>query len=253
MMFFLKERVEVLRDHINPDCGVILAHHTKKLSKQQVKDDPFLALSGASALRGFYTSGLILHRPEEDNSQRKLEIELRNGPALGAKVIDKANGEWVEINPMNERLVRQEVGAKHDAERDRKGDVIIHLISEQAAQGKMFTLSQFAARFENQGSLGGQTSIRERLHVLATKGHVKFVRGDQIKALGLKRDRSKFGYLCVKNMQLRTDEDCVDDETGEVLPMFIRVLPSDFMCPQSGALLPVENPEVWVDQDEGAA
>ena len=60
MLFFLKERIEVLRDHIDPDCGVVLVHHTKKLSKQQVKDDPFLALSGASALRGFYTTGLIL-------------------------------------------------------------------------------------------------------------------------------------------------------------------------------------------------
>jgi hypothetical protein len=249
MMFFLKDRVEVLRDHINPDCGVILAHHTKKLSKQQVKDDPFLALSGASALRGFYTSGLILHRPDEACSQRKLEIELRNGPALAAKLIDKVKGEWTEINPMNERLVRQDSGAKHDAERDRKGGVIVHMLSEQAEQGKMFTLSQFAASFENKGSLGGQTSIRERLHVLATKGHVKFVRGEQIKELGLKRNRSKFGYLCVKNMQLRTDREVVDDETGEVCPAFIRVQPSDYMCPQSGAILPVKNPDVWVDQD----
>ena len=53
MMFFLKDRVEALRDYINPACGVILVHHTRKLSKQQLKDDPFLALSGASALRGF--------------------------------------------------------------------------------------------------------------------------------------------------------------------------------------------------------
>ena len=120
MMFFLKDRVEVLRDYVNPDCGVILAHHTKKLSKLQVKDDPFLALSGASALRGFYTSGLILHRPDEDASERKLEIELRNGPALPSKLIDKVRGQWVEINPMNERLVRAEAGAKHDAERVRK-------------------------------------------------------------------------------------------------------------------------------------
>lgn len=249
MMFFLKERVEVLRDHINPDCGVILAHHTKKLSKQQVKDDPFLALSGASALRGFYTSGLILHRPDEDSPQRKLEIELRNGPALDPKLIDKVKGEWVEINPMNERLVRQEAGIKHDAERDRKGGVIVNMISQQAELGKMFTLSQFAASFENKGSLGGQTSIRERLHVLATKGHVKFVRGEQIRELGLKQNRSKFGYLCVRDMRLRTDLELVDDETGEVCPAFIQVLPSDYMCPQTGAILPVENPEVWVAQD----
>jgi hypothetical protein len=120
MMFFLKDRVEVLSDHVNPDCGIILIHHTKKLSKHQVKEDPFLALSGASALRGFYTSGLILHRPDEDSTQRRLEVELRNGPALPAKLIDKIGGRWVEINPMNERLVRAEVGAKHDAERVRK-------------------------------------------------------------------------------------------------------------------------------------
>ena len=69
MMFFLKDRVEVLREAVNPDAGVILAHHTKKLTKHQVKDDPFLALSGASALRGFYTSGLLMHRPDEDSSR----------------------------------------------------------------------------------------------------------------------------------------------------------------------------------------
>jgi len=252
MMFFLKDRVEVLRDHINPDCGVILAHHTKKLSKQQVKDDPFLALSGASALRGFYTSGLILHRPDEESPQRKLEIELRNGPALAPKLIDKVNGEWVEINPMNERLVRQEIGAKHDAERVRKGDVILQMIAEQATRGKMFTLTQFAAKFENKGSLGGKTSIADRLHVLATKGHVKFVRGKKLDELGLKPTKSKFGYICVQDMCLKTDTEVIDADTGEVIPAVVGVFPSDYMCAESGALLPVENPEIWVDQDGGS-
>ncbi|WP_189654729.1 AAA family ATPase [Paracoccus mutanolyticus] len=80
MMFFLRERVEALQAAVNPDAGVILVHHTKKLSKQQVKDDPFLALSGASALRGYYTSGLILHRPDDDAPDRS--SRCRNGPAL---------------------------------------------------------------------------------------------------------------------------------------------------------------------------
>ena len=176
MMFFLKERIEVLRDHIDPDCGVILVHHTKKLSKQQVKDDPFLALSGASALRGFYTSGLILHRPNEEAPERKLEIELRNGPALPPKLIDKVNGQWVEINPMNERLVRQEVGAKHDAERDRKRDVILSILIDEAAEGKLYTSTQFREAFENQRGLGSQFTIRDRINVLATKGHIRFLR-----------------------------------------------------------------------------
>ena len=249
MMFFLRDRVEVLREAINPDCGVILVHHTKKLGKHQVKEDPFLALSGASSLRGFYTSGIIMHRPEEDNSQRKLEIELRNGPALPSRLIDKVKGQWIELNPMNERLVRKDVGAKHDAERVRKGDVILQMIAAQAARGKMFTMTQFAAKFENKGSLGGKTAIGDRLHVLATKGHLKFVRGKKLVEFGLKPTKSKFGYICVRDMCLKTDAELMDAETGEVTPEVISVLPSDYMCPESGALLPVENPEVWVDQD----
>ena len=246
MMFFLKEPVEVLRDHIDLDCGVILIHHTKKLSKQQVKDDPFLALSGASALRGFYTSGLILHRPDEECSQRKLEIELRNGPALPQKVIDKIGGQWVEINPMNERLVRQDVGAKHDAERDRKGEVICGLLYEEALQGRMYTMTHFAETFENTGGLGGQSIIRERLNVLTTKGYVKFVRGAAATALDLATERSKYGYLCVETMRLATSRERVDSGTGEVTPELIDVLPSHYKCPQTGAVLPVENPSVWV-------
>ncbi|SFK96131.1 AAA family ATPase [Celeribacter marinus] len=246
MMFFLKERVEVLRDHINPDCGVILAHHTKKLSKQQVKDDPFLALSGASALRGFYTSGLILHRPDEESPQRKLEIELRNGPALEPKIIDKVKGEWTEINPMNERLVLAELGARHDAERDRKGEVITDILVREARAGRMYSMTLFAQTFENQGGLNGQTSIRDRLNVLTSKGVLKLVKGDAASDLGLPNERSKYGYLCTEFMELATGEDLIDPDTGEIVPTSIHVRPSHYKCAQTGAVLPVENPEIWV-------
>ncbi len=253
MMFFLKDRVEVLRDYINPDCGVILVHHTKKLSKQQLKDDPFLALSGASALRGFYTSGLILHRPDEDAPERKLEIELRNGPALPSKLIDKVRGQWVEISPMNERLVCAESGAKHDAERMRKHDVILGLLFDEARRGRLYTLAQFSEAFENTGGLGGRTIVHDRLSVLATKGKVKFVRGPAATGIGLAAERSKYGYLCVEGMMLGTDGESIDHETGEVVPELIPVLPSHYKCAQTGAVLPVENPLVWVYQEEDAA
>ncbi|ARJ70739.1 hypothetical protein B0A89_05430 [Paracoccus contaminans] len=244
MMFFLKDRVEVLRDYINPACGVILVHHTRKLSKQQLKDDPFLALSGASALRGFYTSGLILHRPDEDAPERKLEIELRNGPALPSKLIDKVGGQWVEINPMNERLVRAEVGAKYDAERVRKQEVILSILLEEAAEGRLYTVNQFAEVFENKGGLGGKDAIRDRIAVQATKGAVKFVRNAA--PYGLGPSRSRFGYLCVEGMVMPTGGEEVDPETGEVTPVRVAVLPTHYKSPQTGALLEVENPHVWV-------
>ena len=244
MMFFLKDRVEVLRDYINPACGVILVHHTRKLSKQQLKDDPFLALSGASALRGFYTSGLILHRPDEDAPERKLEIELRNGPALPSKLIDKVGGQWVEINPMNERLVRAEVGARHDAERDRKRDVILSILLAEAAEGRLYTVNQFTEAFDNTGGLGGKDAIRDRIAVQATKGAIKFVRNAA--PYGLGPSRSRFGYLCVEGMVMPTGAEEVDPDTGEVSPALVAVLPTHYKSPQTGALLEVENPHVWV-------
>jgi len=242
MMFFLKERVEVLRDHIDPDCGLILVHHTKKLSKQQVKDDPFLALSGASALRGFYTSGLILHRPDEEASARKLEIELRNGPALPAKLIDKLGGQWVELNPMNERLVRQEAGARHDAERERKRDVILSILHDEAAEGRLYTSTQFREAFENQRGLGSQFTIRDRINVLATKGDIRFLRDGR--QFGHAMVRSRFGYLCVEGMQFGRDGR-VDPETGEVLNGSIPVLPSHYKSPSNGQCMDLEDPSDW--------
>jgi hypothetical protein len=249
MMFFLRDRVEPLREAVNPDAGIILAHHTRKASKTQVKEDPFLALSGASALRGFYTSGLLMHRPEEDNSARRLEIELRNGPALLGKLIDKVNGEWIELNPMNERLVRKEVGARFDAERLRKHDVILGMLLDEAASERLYTGTQFAESFENQSGLGSKHTIRERLSVLATKGFVKFLRDPS--EFGYPMTRSRFGYLCVEGMQFGTPVDHIDPVTGEVTTETRPVLPSHFKCPQSGVSLQVENPTVWV-YPEGA-
>jgi hypothetical protein len=244
MMFFLQDRVELLREAVNPEAGVILAHHTRKASKHQVKDDPFLALSGASALRGFYTSGLLMHRPDEDSSVRRLEIELRNGPALPGKLIDKVKGEWVELNPMNERLVRKEVGAKLDAERLRKHDVILGMLLDEAANERLYTAMQFAETFENRGGLGSKHTIRERLSVLATKGFVKFLRDPS--GFGFPVTRSRFGYLCVEGMQFGLPAEEVDPDTGEVTTTARPVLPSHFKCPQSGLCLQVENPAVWV-------
>ncbi|MBR0679319.1 AAA family ATPase [Roseomonas eburnea] len=244
MLFFLQSRVEALRDQVAPEAGIILAHHTKKLSKQQVKDDPFLSLSGASALRGFYTSGMILFRPDEEETPRELHVELRNGPALSPLLIDKAAGRWVELNRRDERLVRKEIGRKLDAERLRKHDVILGILLDEASEGRLYPMMQFAEAFENKAGLGSKHTIRERLSVLATKGFVKFRRDGS--AFGFPAVRSRFGYLCVEGMTLGGGVESVDPTTGEITNTAQPVLPSHFKCAQTGNALDVENPEVWV-------
>lgn len=244
MLFFLQERVEALRDAVAPDAGLILCHHTRKITKKQLAEDPFMALSGAGSLRSFYTSGIIMHRPDEDRPERMLHFELRNGPAIEPMVIDKADGRWAEVDRSGERIVRREFGEKLDAERVRKHDVILQLLFDEAEAGRLYTALQFAERFENRAGLGGKDTIRERISVLATKGFIKFVRDGA--PFGLPTSRSKFGYLCVEDMTFPTGEETVDPVTGEIVPGRLPVLPSTYKCPQTGAALPVENAQVWV-------
>lgn len=244
MLFFLQERVEALRDAVAPDAGLILCHHTRKITKKQLVEDPFMALSGAGSLRSFYSSGIIMHRPDEDRPERMLHFELRNGPGIEPMIIDKADGRWVAIDRSSERLVRKALGDKLDAERVRKHDVILDVLLDEALEGRLYTINQFAEAFENRGGLGGKDTIRDRLNVLATKGFVKFVRDGT--PYGLGPSRSRFGFLCVEGMAAPADGEAVDPETGEVLPATVAVLPTHYKSPQTGAVLEVENPHVWV-------
>jgi hypothetical protein len=167
-------------------------------------------------------------------------------------LLDKLGGRWVALDPKGERLVRQEVGRKLDAERRRKREVILQLLFDEAAAGRMYTSMQFAEQFENKAGLGADRSIRDRISVLATKGWVKFVRNYEEYGLPAP-ERSKLGYLCVEEMVLGPIKEVVDGETGEVASVAKPVRPSHFKCPQTGALLPVENPDKWVCQEDDQA
>ena len=149
---------------------------------------------------------------------------------------------------MNERLVRKEAGAKLDAERLRKHDVILGMLLDEAAGERLYTTMQFAEAFENRGGLGSKHTIRDRLSVLATKGFVKFLRDGT--HFGYPVVRSRYGYLCVEGMEFPPQE-TIDDVTGEITYTPRPVYPSHFKCAQSGACLDVENPAVWV-YPEGA-
>jgi hypothetical protein len=50
-------------------------------------------------------------------------------------------------------------------------------------------------------------------------------------------------------MELSAAEPNVDPDTGEVIADEpLPVLPTHYKCPQTGAVIPVENPSVWVYQ-----
>ena len=96
MFCFLRDRIEKLRAMTNPNCGIILTHSTKKVSKKSLVEDPFKNFSGASALRSFYTSGVMMTKSKEQ--KHELIFELRNGRSIPTMQIEKTNNNWVTIN-----------------------------------------------------------------------------------------------------------------------------------------------------------
>ncbi|WP_264707736.1 MULTISPECIES: AAA family ATPase [unclassified Wolbachia] len=94
MLFFLQKTLERLRNVINPDSGIILTHHTKKLSKKMLEEDPFQGLSGAGSLRGFYSTGMVMFAHDEESTVRQIVFELRNGERVASKLVDKIDGRW---------------------------------------------------------------------------------------------------------------------------------------------------------------
>ena len=133
------------------------------------------------------------------------------------------SGAKKEIDPLEQSLACRDQGNRQDAERLRKTDTIIRLIYEQALEGRIYTANQFAEGFENKEGLGSSRTIRERLSVLATKGHVKFFKNADDYGLPLLA-RSRQGYLCVDGMMLNT---------GRL------IVPTHYKDPQSGEILPV--------------
>ena len=237
MLAFLKDRVVKLRDAVNREAGIMLVHHTRKQSKKQFDEEPFDAFSGASSLRGYYSSGMLLHRSDPESTDRKLKFELRNGAELPEKKVNKSQGCWVELDSSCDRLVNNDYGDKLDAERRRKRDVILQLIFDEASEGRIYTANQFAEAFESRAGLGAERTIRERISVLSTKGYIKFTRDTEQYGLPSVA-RSRLGALCVEAMK-----------TGKGQSQKT-ILPTHYKCPQIGALLPLEDPLNWVYHEE---
>ncbi|WCR54476.1 MAG: hypothetical protein PG981_001498 [Wolbachia endosymbiont of Ctenocephalides orientis wCori] len=101
MLFFLQKTLEKLRNAVNPDAGIILTHHTKKLSKKMLEEDPFQGLSGAGSLRGFYSTGMVMFAQDEEGAARQIVFEPRNGERVPNKLVDKLNGCWQLMDQWN--------------------------------------------------------------------------------------------------------------------------------------------------------
>jgi putative DNA primase/helicase len=103
----------------------------------------------------------------------------------------------------------------------------------------LYTPIRFCLAFDGYAGLGGERTINRRVNILVAKGFIKFNREER------ETEKTKYGVMCVEGMEIPAEEE-VNPETGEMIPLMKRLLPTHFKDSQTGAILPVENPDVWV-------
>jgi len=212
---------------------------------------------GSTAWNNTVRSRWYLTRPTEEDAEpnervlsRKKSNYAANGSDLHLLWDEGAFREFTS-DPKPKRQIGKKLASQHEKERKRKHDIILQLIHEQARMGHLYTMNQFCEAFENHNklSLGSKDSIRSRLEVLATHGYLKFVKNADNYGLS-NPARSKYGYLCVENMYFGTGEGKVNPTTGEISPQLLAIYPSHYKCRETGTVLGVENPLVWVHEEE---
>lgn len=97
IMKFLVGRVEALRQQVNPKAGVIMVHHATKKSAEDLGRDPFVAIRGGGALRGYYDSAIVIFRKAEEGRERRAHFEMRSEEAPEPITVELQNGRMVKV------------------------------------------------------------------------------------------------------------------------------------------------------------
>ena len=241
MLFFLSQRVERIRQAVNLDAGVILAHHTKKLGKKQFEEDRSRYWPARETCAATTRPECCCSGPTRVETTRQLIFELRNGAGIPQRHVDKINGEWRGVDA-NDRLVMKDYGERLmpsvAASATRSfGDLV-----RGGWQRRCYTANQFAESFEGKGGLGGERTIRERVSALLDPVTSSISRNAADYGLP-SSGRTKFGYLCVEGMVCYACQRAMPDTATGELPMREHtVLPTHYKLPAFRASMPVEEP-----------
>ncbi len=99
LMRFLTGRLEAVRRSVNSMASITLVHHSMKRSNEELARDPFVAIRGAGALRGYYDSAIVIFRESEDAKTRKIHFELRAGESPAPIRCELINGRFLKVEP----------------------------------------------------------------------------------------------------------------------------------------------------------
>lgn len=119
LMRFLTGRIEAIRQQVNPAACIILVHHARKASAEDMARDPFVAIRGAGALRGYYDSAIVIFRAGEESKARKVHFELRSGESPEPMTVELESGRFIAVSKdgskINKQIARRMLTALREA------------------------------------------------------------------------------------------------------------------------------------------
>ena len=98
LMRFIQSRIEAIRQQVNPLACIVMVHHATKKSSDDMARDPFVAIRGAGALRGYYDSAIVIYRAGEESKARRLHFELRSGESPEPMTLELQNGRFKSVS-----------------------------------------------------------------------------------------------------------------------------------------------------------
>jgi len=247
MIKFLK-RVDAMRDRVNPEAAIIMLHHTSKISKRELEDDPFNCIRGAGALRGYYSSGMVISKISEESHERKVFFEVRIDETPSPMVVKFEGDQGVFVRADAEvRIAGEVIGQRWDLEASRQSSVVLRELDRLAREERrLITSRSFCETYSNTLGLGSRSSIARKINELMSKGYIRITDGWDLPDDVEKPHHNSDGFMVVEGMQLGKD---ISKDDQETVWDFTSVLPTHFKHSDSGAILEVESREVWVYQD----
>jgi len=247
MIKFLK-RVDAMRDRVNPEAAIIMLHHTSKITKRELEDDPFNCIRGAGALRGYYSSGMVISKISEDAPERKVFFEVRIDETPPPMVVRFEGDEGIFVRADAEvRIAGEVIGQRWDLEAGRQTSVVLRELDRLGREERrLLTSRAFCETYSNTLGLGSRSSISRKINELMSKGYIRLTDGWDLPDDVEKPNHRSDGFMVVEGMQLGQD---ISKDDGECVWDLTPVLPTHFKHSDSGAILEVESREVWVYQD----
>lgn len=231
LIHFFYERMEIILTKVNPKAGLLIVHHTNKITQKALLEDPMTAISGGGAMLSYPSSLAVLgkHSDEEAHHTVTCWTDIRNGPPLGTRQFAKTEKGWSEAGEYSMRLIKQQWGELNDREQNRKRRAILEFIFNEASQGRLYTSSSLAKKLSGTQGLGSEPTIRRLISLYETTGHIRFISNEQVANYGLPKARSPLGYVCVEGM---TRMAIYDEDNKETIAA-IEYLPTHYRDPHS--------------------